>query len=149
MVHGGTAGFNPAEVAEHYCNDIYFFDYKARTLKQTIKLGPSGLIPLEVCAPGPCVVVVVVVVVVCGGVCGGGAGDAGEAGGADLAVVCYASLTQDALPIAVQIAVRACPPGGPRGGPAAGRSQGQKWHRVAGHTAMPGMHAELHSRQLP
>ncbi|GLI68840.1 hypothetical protein VaNZ11_013383 [Volvox africanus] len=43
-----SKGFNPAEVPDHYGNSLYVWDWKARTLKQKIDLGPKGLLPLEV-----------------------------------------------------------------------------------------------------
>ncbi len=47
-----AAGFNPAEVAEHYANALYFWDWKEKKLIQTVPLGPKGLIPLEVGSDG-------------------------------------------------------------------------------------------------
>lgn len=44
-------GFNPAHVAEgHYGRHLFVWDWTDHTLKQTIDLGPTGLIPLEVSA---------------------------------------------------------------------------------------------------
>lgn len=43
-----SKGFNPAEVADHYANALYFWDWKEKKLTQTVPLGPKGLIPLEV-----------------------------------------------------------------------------------------------------
>lgn len=44
-----SQGFNPAHVAEgHYGKELYVWDWTEHTLKQTIDLGPTGFIPLEV-----------------------------------------------------------------------------------------------------
>lgn len=43
-----SKGFNPAEVPDHYGNELYVWDWAARKRVQTIKLGPKGLIPLEI-----------------------------------------------------------------------------------------------------
>eukprot|EP00775_Hariotina_reticulata_P012725 gene12725-12855_t len=40
-------GFNPAVVPEHYGSKLYVWNWKERSLRQTIELGPEGLIPLE------------------------------------------------------------------------------------------------------
>lgn len=41
-------GFDPAQVPEKYGDAIYIWSWKERVLKQTINLGPEGLIPLEI-----------------------------------------------------------------------------------------------------
>ncbi|MEM9411851.1 MAG: selenium-binding protein SBP56-related protein [Planctomycetota bacterium] len=44
-----SKGFNPADVqAGKYGRQLHFWDWKARTINQTIDLGETGLIPLEV-----------------------------------------------------------------------------------------------------
>lgn len=43
----GVQGFNPAEVPTAYGDTLTFWDWKQRKVTQTIKLGPDGLIPLE------------------------------------------------------------------------------------------------------
>jgi selenium-binding protein 1 len=40
-------GFDPSQVPTHYGDTLYFWSFKDRTLKQKIKLGAEGLIPLE------------------------------------------------------------------------------------------------------
>lgn len=39
-------GFNPAEVAHEYGDTLTFWDWKARKVTQSIKLGADGLFPL-------------------------------------------------------------------------------------------------------
>eukprot|EP00887_Chlorella_sp_A99_P006032 scaffold22.g6032.t1 len=41
-------GFDPSKVPTHYGDQLYFWSWKDKTLKQKISLGPEGLIPLEV-----------------------------------------------------------------------------------------------------
>ncbi len=43
----GVQGFNPAEVPTAYGDTLTFWDWQQRKVTQTIKLGPNGLIPLE------------------------------------------------------------------------------------------------------
>lgn len=44
-----TKGFNPAQVGEGlYGKELYVYDWTTRKLKQTLDLGSTGLIPLEV-----------------------------------------------------------------------------------------------------
>ena len=40
-------GFNPADVPTAYGDTLTFWDWKQRKVTQTVKLGPDGLIPLE------------------------------------------------------------------------------------------------------
>lgn len=40
-------GFNPAEVGDAYGDELTFWDWTTRKPVQKIKLGASGLIPLE------------------------------------------------------------------------------------------------------
>lgn len=43
-----SKGFNPEDVANgRYCDSLYVWDWQSRALKQTIKLGADGAIPLE------------------------------------------------------------------------------------------------------
>lgn len=45
-----TKGFNPAHVAEGlYGKQLFVYDWPGGKLKQTMDLGNTGLIPLEVC----------------------------------------------------------------------------------------------------
>lgn len=45
-----TKGFNPAQVAEGlYGRELYVYEWPGGKLKQTLDLGNTGLIPLEVC----------------------------------------------------------------------------------------------------
>lgn len=41
-------GFNPADVGSDYGSKLYVWDWKEHTVRQTIELGPKGLIPLEI-----------------------------------------------------------------------------------------------------
>jgi selenium-binding protein 1 len=42
-------GFNPEDLkADRYGHRLYFWDWKGRTVRQTVDLGQTGLIPLEV-----------------------------------------------------------------------------------------------------
>lgn len=41
-------GFNPAEATSHYGHHIHVWNWKEKTLRQSIDLGDTGLIPLEV-----------------------------------------------------------------------------------------------------
>jgi selenium-binding protein 1 len=43
-----SKGFDPAQVSTHYSSQVHVWDWKARKLTQTLELGPTGLIPLEV-----------------------------------------------------------------------------------------------------
>ena len=45
--HFFLQGFNPAEVPTAYGDTLTFWDWKQRKVMQTVKLGPDGLIPLE------------------------------------------------------------------------------------------------------
>ena len=40
-------GFNPADVPTAYGDTLTFWDWQQRRVTQTVKLGPDGLIPLE------------------------------------------------------------------------------------------------------
>jgi len=42
-----TQGFSPADVPTEYGDTLTFWDWKQRKVTQTVKLGPDGLIPLE------------------------------------------------------------------------------------------------------
>ena len=44
---GFMQGFNPADVPTAYGDTLTFWDWKQRKVTQTVKLGPDGLIPLE------------------------------------------------------------------------------------------------------
>lgn len=41
-------GFNPADISNDYGSKLYVWNWKEKTLRQTVELGSEGLIPLEV-----------------------------------------------------------------------------------------------------
>uniref|UniRef100_A0A7S0RZN5 Methanethiol oxidase n=1 Tax=Chlamydomonas leiostraca TaxID=1034604 RepID=A0A7S0RZN5_9CHLO len=43
-----SKGFNPAEIESSYGSAAYVWSWQERSIKQTLELGPEGLVPLEV-----------------------------------------------------------------------------------------------------